>query len=511
MTETYGTVLADAIARAGDRPALRARGEARTHRELLASASRFAHALAASGLVPGDRVCLMVEDRVESLEAYVGVLIGGFVPVHINDRLLAPEVAAIVERAGARAFVHTDGRTPVVDQVSGMTGDGGLVVICIGEDALPGSARFADLVAVGSTVPPRVSRLPGDLAFIGFTSGTTGLPKGVAHTQQTMLRILRHMPVHWGLSPRSRCATTGTLSFVSGIWGIMLPHLYLGGEISFMGGSKPDEWVDRMVREGTQVTSVPSPLAAGFVEAVRARTELLTTLRTVIHSGSSMPAEARRQIVDLVGPGFVEAYGMTETGAPVTRTVPEDWSERCLAEDVYASAGRPVHIAEVAVLGPDGSPLSTGQTGELAVRSDTLFDGYYEQPEQTAEAMSAGWFRTGDLGRVDGAGYVYITDRLKDMVVSGGMNVFPAEVERVLVTMPGVAAAAVFGVPHERWGETVVAAVVRSDDAVTADGVIDWVRGRMASYKKPTQVRFVPQLPLNASKKIDKIALRANW
>ncbi|MFJ2028662.1 class I adenylate-forming enzyme family protein [Streptosporangium sp. NPDC087985] len=504
-------MLGDAIERAGDAVAVRARGDIRTHRELLRNATRLAHGLSAQGLRAGDRVGIMAEDRVETLEAYVGTLLGGFVPVHINDRLQAPEVGAILERADASSVIYTDGRSAILEAVPGLIGDGGVPVIGIGNDLARGSVAYADLIASGSSTRPDVPRDADDLAFVGYTSGTTGLPKGVAHTQRTMLRILRHMPVHWSLVPRGRMATTGSFSFVSGIWGIFLPHLYLGGEISFMGHLAADEWVDRMIAEGSMTTSVPTPLAPGFIDAVRQRPEVLDSLQTVLHSGSLMPSQTKRELVDVVGRRFLEAYGMTETGAPVTRTTPEDWTARSAAEDVYASSGRPVHIAEVSVLGQDGCEAAVGDAGELAVRSETLFAGYYQDRQATDEVMRDGWFRTGDIGRVDEAGYVYITDRLKDMIVSGGMNVFPAEVEQVLTCHAGIEQAAVFGVPHPRWGETVVATVVRRDDSLTESAIIDWVRAQLASYKKPTEIRFVRELPVSASRKVDKRRLREAW
>jgi acyl-CoA synthetase (AMP-forming)/AMP-acid ligase II len=202
---------------------------------------------------------------------------------------------------------------------------------------------------------------------------------------------------------------------------------------------------------------------------------------------------------------------MTETGAPVTRTVPDDWAGAGGAADVLASAGRATHISQVAILGPQGQPVDVGQDGEIAVRSETLFEGYYQAPEQTAEALVDGWLHTGDVGHLDDAGYLYVTDRLKDMIVSGRMNVFPAEVERSLWQMPGVASAAVIGVPHPRWGETVVAAVVRRDRSLTEEAVIAWVGERLAAYKKPAQVKFVAELPLTSNQKVDKRRLRDTW
>ncbi|MET0234070.1 MAG: AMP-binding protein [Kibdelosporangium sp.] len=476
---------------------------------MLENAARFANALSGNGLQPGDHVALMVADRVEAVEAYLGCLLGGFPAVHVNDRLAGAEVTPILADADARAFVYTadvGSKVADLDAVSAID-----LAVAIGDRGLAGHQEFARLIEPASAAMPVVSREPDDLAIIGYTSGTTGRPKGVMHSQRTLLRILQHMPVHFDIRPRTRCAFTGTLSFVSGIWGVVLPHLFLGGELSFMAGLDPPEWFTRMVAEGSQFTYLPTPLAGAFVEQVRRHPQVLDTLRVAMHSGSAMPAATMRSVVETIGSRFGEAYGMTETGAPVTRTEPADWTSACEADDVFASTGRPVHIAELAILGPDGARLATGETGEIAVQSDTQFVGYYKRPDLTAESVLDGWLRTGDIGRLDDAGYLYVTDRAKDMIVSGGMNVFPAEVEAALVDLPGIAEIAVFGVPDERWGETVVAVAVTSDPGLDAAAVISAARHRLASYKKPTQVRFTDALPRTASLKIDKPELRRRW
>lgn len=507
--ETVGSVLAGSLARAGDRIALRGHHEVRTHRQLLDNASRFANALAGRGLVPGEHVGLMVGDRVEAVEAYLGCLLGGFPAIHVNDRLGAAEVTSILAVADTRAFVYTGdlaGTVAAVDATESMR-----VTVGISAQAAGTHDDWAALIGRSSRATPEVSRAADDLAIVGFTSGSTGAPKGVMHTQQTLLRMLRHMPVHFDLRPRSRCSFTGTLSFVTAIWGVVLPHLYLGGEVSFMAGLDAQEWFTRMQAEGSQFTYIPTPRANDFLEQVRRQPRALETLRCAMHSGSKMSAATVQRLVEAIGPRFAEAYGMTETGAPVTRTETDDWGSGCDAHDVYASTGRPVHIAELAVLDTAGVAQPAGTTGEVAVRCDTQFSGYYRQPELTAETVVDGWLRTGDIGWLDEAGYLYITDRSKDMIISGGMNVYPAEVEVALEDMPGVVELAVIGVADERWGETVTAVVVASDPALDETAVIAAARARIASYKKPTQVRFVAALPRTASLKVDKPALRGQW
>ncbi|HEX2902650.1 MAG TPA: AMP-binding protein [Jatrophihabitans sp.] len=509
MEDSAGSILTRSLRRGGDRVALRARGDLRTHREVLTNASRFANALAGHGLRSGDHVALMLADRVESVEAYVGCLIGGFTAIHVNDRLAPAELSAVLGDADARAFVYTDHVAAKVDGLAAL--DEVATVIGIGDPANGRHAGWTSLLAAASSSVPAPDRSPDDLTIVGYTSGTTGTPKGVMHTERSMSRILRHMPVHFDFRPRSRCAFTGTLSFVAGIWGVLLPQLYLGGEVSFMAGLDAEEWVGRMISEGSTTTYVPTPLAADFVAEVDRRPHVLDTVRSVLHSGSKLPPDTLRALVGAVGDRMRECYGMTETGAPVTTTEAEDWRADCAAEDIYASAGRPMHLADVRIIDGAGNELPAGATGEITVSSDTQFAGYYRRPDLTAETIIDGRIRTGDVGHLDAAGYLYVTDRAKDMIVSGGMNVFPAEVEAALADLPGLREIAVFGVPHERWGETVVAVAVRSDPGIDENAVIEAARSRIASYKKPTQVRFAESLPRTASLKIDKPALRRRW
>ncbi|WP_204041119.1 class I adenylate-forming enzyme family protein, partial [Acrocarpospora phusangensis] len=283
--DTWGGLLANAVRRFGDRTAIAVRGERRSYTELGRSAARFANALHAHGVRPGDRVALMAEDRVETLEAYLACAFGGFTAVHVNDRLTAPEVAEILADADVRAFVVTSGRAGVVSELPGLYDLG--VVVTIGDDPIVGT-RYTDLLRQAS------DRLPdpapgGHPAVIGYTSGTTGTPKGVVFSDATLTRIIRHIPFHYRLSAGSRCAFTGTFSFVAGLWGVILPHLYLGGTLSFMAGRDPDAWVDAMIREGSNFTYAPSPLVPAFIEEVRRRPEVLDTLGTILHSASALP------------------------------------------------------------------------------------------------------------------------------------------------------------------------------------------------------------------------------
>jgi fatty-acyl-CoA synthase len=468
----------------------------RTHAESHARALALAHDLGARGIGPGDRVALVVESTADAVEGYLAVNLVGATAVQVNDRLAVAEIDEILGTVSPRALLHTEAHG---ERLADLVAGAGLDVVALG----------GPLDVVSGASVPRIDVDPGAPSIIGFTSGTTGRPKGVVHTHANLGRIVRYMPIHNHLAWGSRLAMTGTLAFAAGIWGVVLPHLYLGGTISWMAGLPADEWVDRMVRERSTFTYCPTPLFGAFTAAVTERPEVLESLSSVLHSGSAATREATAALVDVIGGRFTETYGMTETGSPVTTTGPDDWAPWSGADDALASAGRVIALARVAVLGDDGAELPAGAEGELVVESPFLFDGYWENPVETAAALRDGQLHTGDRGRVDEAGFLYVMGRSKDMIVSGGMSVYPAEVERVLAQADGVADVAVFGVSHDKWGETVVAAVVaRPGETVDVDGVLAFARERLAGYKKPTVIHVVDELPRNTNLKVRKDVLR---
>jgi fatty-acyl-CoA synthase len=309
----------------------------------------------------------------------------------------------------------------------------------------------------------------------------------------------------------ARMANPGSLQFSAPWWALLLPHVYVGGYVRLLGKYTMDSWFDQMEADRSTYTYVPSPLIPDFTEQAKRRPECLRWLQTVLHSSSVAPREHLQALAEVVGDRFIEAYGSTETVGSVLASTRDDLRGGCDADDIFASAGRPVPTTEVWIADAEGNRISPGsdQVGEIVAASDTLFTEYWNQPEKTAEAFDGPAFRTGDLGRVDAAGYFYVVGRKTELIISGGANVYPAEVERVLIGMDGIADCAVFGVPHERWGEAVTAAVVSAPGAELSElQVIEFVRERLASYKKPTSVVFMEELPRNASLKVQKHVLR---
>jgi acyl-CoA synthetase (AMP-forming)/AMP-acid ligase II len=467
-----------------------------SYRELADRGTRLANSLLACGLDRGDRVAAWLEDGPAYVELYIACALAGLVVVPVNARYTAGETRHLLVDSGARALLYDDPMRERAAELADVTC--ALVLVAASEhlDLRSGSA---------STAP--TSPAPDDLFILGYTSGTTGLPKGALLTHRSVLAIARLNALSYRLPIASVAALTGWMSFVAVVPAHILSHFYVGGTVVFPGKWDVDSLSHLVSACAVTFTYVPSPLIAEFAASAARHPARWATVSTLLHSASKANPGKLGALAEVFGSRLVEGWGMTEnSGGLVTATVPAD----VVSGEVCTTVGRPVTETAVRLAGPDGQPLpQDGETvGELLVRSPALADGYWRQPEATAAAFRGGWYATGDLGTIDTRGYVRIMERRSDLIVSGGMNVYPSEVERVIAGDPRVAACAVVGVPHERWGHAVAAAVVRAPGAVlTEDDVIAWCRCHLASYKKPTRVIFLDVLPTTASMKVSRAAV----
>jgi acyl-CoA synthetase (AMP-forming)/AMP-acid ligase II len=516
---TVGALLTAACTRHGDRIAIVHGDRALTYRELLERARRVAHSLHALGVRPRDRVAAFLSDGVESVEVFAGCALAGCTLVPVNGRFLAGEATHVVHDSQSVALVYTTTLGEIVAGIDGL--DALRAVIAIGEgDRVRGARGYETLLAdarVGTDFGAGTDEITADdIAVIGYTSGTTGFPKGARCSHGAVTACTRLVPYVQGMVTNGAGTFIGSFSFVSALWGILYPHLYTGATLRLADPADPAAWIDHMATDRCTYTWVPSPLVRFFRDEMAQRPDVLARLHTVVHTGSKVPRDFLASLVDVIGPRLVETWGLTESVGPLSATTRADFTagadpgHASDGRDVLASVGRAVPTAQLAVLTDDGTIVTHGGgDGELLARADTMFSGYLGVPDDDADSWIDGWFRTGDVGRIDDDGYVFIEDRRKDIIVSGGMNVYPAEVEMAIATLPGVVECAVFAVSDDRWGETVAAAVVAGPGSGLDDrAVVDHVRARLASYKKPTRVFFVDALPRNASMKVQKRVLR---
>lgn len=507
---TVGEALQASAERTPDRVAvkLRDRSDQRTYVELDNRTTRLANALLSAGLRRGDRIAAWMEDRIEYVELYLAAAKAGLVVAPINARFVAPEAAYQLADSEAASLVWTPGLDQRVAELHEQ-----LESLCTIRVDGRGEADldFEDLISAGSTAPV-APPAPSDLFILGYTSGTTGRPKGAMLTHGAVLSLGRQNAISFRLSGHVVWALTGSMSFVAVVPAHVLCSLALGGTLVMMGHYDVATLVDTIDRERVTFTYVPSPLLTEFARAASERPERFRSLHSVLHSASRAAPQELRAMYAAVGDRLIEGWGMTEhSGGLATATTPDDYLEPDGSRDVFASVGRAAAGVAVRLVDPSGGDFvpHDGKTiGELAIRSPSLMSGYWKRPDATEQALHDGWFYTGDLGTIDPDGYVFISERRTDLIVSGGMNVYPSEVEQCIAELDGVREVAVVGLSHERWGQTVAAAVV-ARAGVTEESVIEHCRARLASFKKPTRVVFVDELPRTAGLKVARAALRA--
>jgi acyl-CoA synthetase (AMP-forming)/AMP-acid ligase II len=348
--------------------------------------------------------------------------------------------------------------------------------------------------------------------MIGYTSGTTGRPKGAMLTQGSVATLANMNALSYRLVPGSIVAMTGSMSFVAVVPSHIYSHFSVGGTVCFLGKWNVDSLLDSIERLQATFTYLPSPVLSEFAAKAVTRPAAWSSLVTVLHSASKAPVSKLRLVADVIGDRLFEGWGMTEnSGGLATATRVGDAGPVQGGNDRLGSIGKPVDGVEVRVIDQAGAdvPADGESVGELILRSPSLMAGYWRDPDATAAAIHDGWYHSGDLGSIDSDGYLWLHERRSDLIVSGGMNVYPLEVEEVIARVPGVLACAVVGLPDDRWGQAVTAAVVVEPGmTVTEEQVLDACRTYLAGYKKPTRVAFVGELPMTVSLKISRSRVR---
>ncbi|MEV5383593.1 o-succinylbenzoate--CoA ligase [Streptomyces sp. NPDC052721] len=467
-----------------------------TYAELNERTTRLAHALRARGVRRGDRIAYLGPNHPAYLETLFAAGTLGAVFVPLNIRLAGPEIAYQLADSGAKALVHAPSLAALVTGLPGSTDVRAYVEV---------GAEYEELLAAASDEPIDQPVPLDDTCMIMYTSGTTGRPKGAMLTHGNLVWNAFNVLVDHDLIADERALVSAPLFHTAGLNMLTLPVLLKGGTCVLVEAFDPDATFDLIERHRiTFMFGVPT-MFDQVARHARWDGADLSSLRILTCGGSPVPTPLIAKYQER-GLTFLQGYGMTEA-APGTLFLDAEH-----AVGKAGSAGVPHFFSDVRVVRPDLAPVDVGETGEVLVRGPHVMSGYWGLPEETAAVFADGWFRSGDAARVDEDGYVYIVDRIKDMIISGGENIYPAEIEDQLLAHPDIVECAVIGAPDEKWGEVPRAVVVPREGAtLDPDEVIASLSGRLAKYKIPKSVVIADALPRTASGKLLKSRVRSRY
>lgn len=497
MNKDLLTLLRIHAAQTPDAPCLTYAGDTLSFGEMDSRASRVANALTAQGVAPGDRVAIVARNAPAHFELLFGCAKAGAIFLPINWRLSAREIAAILADAAPLLLIVEQDLQSLLAETANPPETLKLAAYSAWRDAA--SSKDATRQAA-----------PEDPLLILYTSGTTGLPKGAMLSHDNLSYLSRMARELWGFTASSVNLVVSPMFHIGGI-GYAMTGLSQGGHTVLMQQVVPTEII-AMIREFRVTHGFFVPTVIQMLLEVPGVADMdLSSLNRIFYGAAPIGEAVLRRAIAAFGCGFSHVYGMTETAGTVVTLAPKDHDPGGPFAHRLRSCGLPMPWNELAVFDPaTGKPVPTGEVGEIRIRSKVNMLGYWNKPDETAKTITSdGWLCTGDAAWQDADGYVYIHDRFKDMIVSGGENIYPTEIENVLYDHPGVAAAAVIGVPHERFGETPRAFVVpRVGVILTESDLIAFTREHLAHYKCPTSIAFVTALPQNASGKILKKDMR---
>lgn len=498
MTTSAESCLRDLLLRSealyGDEPAVLFQGVEWSWRQLTSRVHRLADALGRDGVARGSRVAVVQQNRPEFVELGFALAELGAVFVPISHRAARPEVDFILQDAGVKkVFVSSEH----ADKLAGS----GLPHL------VTGTEEYEAYVAAGSDSEPALVESANDPVLQIYTSGTTGRPKGVVLSQRAMVQhgytvlisqCLRHEDVFLSVTPLSHAAAaTRIFSLaIDGIAHAILERFDVG------------EFFEAVQKHRVTTTIMVPQMLRSVVESSELPNADLSTLRLLVYGAGATPPALLRTAMERISCGFLTAYGLSE-GCPALTALSPDEHRQFLDDEERSprlgSIGRPIPGVRVKIVDGDGREVPRGEAGELLVRSTKQMLGYYEQPDASEEAFQGGWLHTGDIAFVDEEGYVFLVDRKKDMLKSGGINVYPSEIERVFRLHPAVLDVAVVGQPDEKWGEVPVAFIqLHAKGESSEDELRTFCREHLAGYKVPRQVVFVEALPRNATEKVMK-------
>jgi acyl-CoA synthetase (AMP-forming)/AMP-acid ligase II len=481
----------------GDAPAVVFGHERLTYRQFWERVARVGNMLRALGIGPGDKVATVAGNSLELLTIYWAVPSIGAVLVPLSPLLMREGLASLLQGSDARCLIAQSTMLPVLREMAGQLPEH--VLIMEGGDTGFGDYPKLSAAQPADMAPAEVKH--DDLFNIMFTSGTTGVPKGIMHTHMTRSMYATLMGQSFRMTPESRTMHGGAIVF-NGAFVTMIPTFYLGGTYVLLGQFDAEEAIATIERERiTHTMLVPAQIVA-ILGAKGYDPARLDSLECILSLGAPLMRQDKERLSRELPRRLYELYGLTEGFATILDR-----------DDVVRKAGSvgvPPAFYRMRIERPDGSECAVGEAGEIVGRGPIIAAGYYKRPDLTAQAWRDGWLHTGDVGYVDDEGYLHLVDRMKDMIDSGGVKVYPRDVEEVVARHPDVREVAVFGVPHEKWGETPIAAVIlRAGARVTAEELRAWINERVAArFQRVSAVVLLDDFPRSTAGKTLKREMR---
>ncbi|GAB6906680.1 AMP-dependent synthetase [Desulfosarcina cetonica] len=502
-------VLRLSAAKVPNKPALILDEKSLTYAQLNQRVNQLAHAMLKMDLKRGDRAAVLVHNCIEYFEIYMALCKIGGVMVPINNLLRMNELQRDLSYIAPRFIFFAEEFSKKVDTLKEDIGSLE-ESICIGQASLPNHHQYEALFEGQSDAEPDVAIDDNDLMSIFLTSGTTGKPKGAMRTHRHNYLNALSGAIEMSLQPDDRVLLLFPFYHVT--LEDRLCHLLRGNTIVLRreGNFDPQDVLSLLSRHRITICQFVPTMVNTLLQGDHIEQHDLSALRLALYAASPMPVNLLKQALKRMDCGFMQFFGQTETGPMTTVLRPADHlDDSDIGVERLASCGRPAALFEAQIVDEFDQPVPAGQVGELTVRGEPLTIGYWQLPEETEKLMKGGWLHTGDYARRDEDGFIYIVDRKNDMIISGGKNIYPREVEEVLYSHPAVLEATVIGVPDDHWGEAVKAIVaLKPEETATAEDLIAYCKENMASYKKPKTIEFMADLPKSPTGKILKRVLR---
>jgi len=503
-------LIIDGLNRYNDRPCLFLGDEMQTYKEVREKTSQLIQALASKGIGKGSRAAIISANRPEVLHNIAAGSISGMCNTALHPLGSLDDHAYVIENAGIETLIYDptvfDGLAKALkERVPGLKHLLAFGPSEVGEDYCALAATFEPKPLVAADITAE------DLNTIVFTGGTTGRPKGVLQPYRSGAYMTMVQMAEWEWPEEIRFLVATPLSHAAAA--VFVPTLQRGGALYATKGFTPDIFFDAIEKHHITTTFLVPVMLYALLDHPRAKTADLSSLETLFYGASPMSPARLQQGIEQWGQIFFQFFGQSE--APMVLTHMKKKEHDLSKPERFSSCGRPTPWVHMTLLDENDQPVTAGEPGEICVRGPLVMQGYHELPEETAKAFSGGWLHTGDVGRFDEDGFLYIVDRKKDMIVTGGFNVFPRELEDVISAHPSVAMVQVIGVPDERWGESVKAVVVLKPGIEPSDELASELKNKVkdakGSVQTPKSVDFVDKIPLSPLGKPDKKALRARY